>query len=93
VGLRGPIHRQIGGFDALQYEVDASGARQPLVYLHTTIAGRRGFHQVLCWSPRDAYDRTAFERLLDAFEEPVAPIGSRPARPVYSGQASAYDVH
>jgi hypothetical protein len=86
----------VGGFDALQYEVEASTDTGPLVYLHTTIAGNRAFHQVLCWSARATYDRGAFERLLDGFtERPSSMRGETAAGPqlVYAVQPSTYEVH
>jgi hypothetical protein len=73
VAINGPTERTIGGCRALQFEVDGYHQGVRLVYLHTTIEGRRAYHQVLAWSTRSAYDRKVFDELLDGFEERTGP--------------------
>jgi hypothetical protein len=67
-----------------------------LTYLHTTVAGRRAFHQVLAWATRSWFDRPTFERLLDGFAEQAGP-DPRPqpvqSTPIEVPVSSRYDVH
>ena len=49
----------IGGYDALQYQIEGFYQQTRIKYLHTTIAGRRAFHQVLAWATYSRYDRGA----------------------------------
>src|SRR5687767_1793436 len=46
LAVRGPEERQVNGFRAVQYELDALTDRTLVTYLHTTVEGRRAFHQV-----------------------------------------------
>ena len=69
ISCTGPQRRTVGGFDALQYEIEGFFQQTRIKYLHTTIAGRRGFHQVLAWATHSRYDREAFERVLNGFSE------------------------
>jgi len=96
LAVRGPEERQVNGFRALQYELDASTDLTLVTYLHTTIEGRRAFHQVLAWATRSWYDRAIFERMLDGFEEVSGP-DPRPIpvqeAPVEVPVTSRYDVH
>jgi hypothetical protein len=50
ISCSGPERRMIGGYDALQYEIEGYYQQTRIKYLHTTIAGRRAFHQVLAWA-------------------------------------------
>ena len=95
LAMRGPEEREVGGFKAIQYELDASDDLTLLTYLHTTIEGHRAFHQVLAWATRSCFDRATFERLLDGFSEtpgpdprPLAPISQVSVEP-----QSRYQVH
>jgi dihydrofolate reductase len=96
LAVRGPEERTVGGFPALQYELDALMDRTLLTYLHTTVEGRRAFHQVLTWATRSWYDRAVFEGLLDGFTEQQGP-DPRPqpmqVTPLEVPVASRYDVH
>jgi hypothetical protein len=82
LAVRGPVERQIGGFPALQFELDASYDRAILTYLHTAVAGERAFHLLLGWSTRSRFDRGTFDRLADGFKElsgpPPRPLDVRP---------------
>ena len=73
LAVRGPEERMVGGFRAVQYELDALTDRTLLTYLHTTVEGHRAFHQVLTWATRSWFDRPTFERLLDGFVEQAGP--------------------
>lgn len=96
LAVRGPEERQVGGFRAVQYELDALTDRTLLTYLHITVEGHRAFHQVLTWAIRSWFDRPTFERLLDGFVEQPGP-DPRP-QPVQDASVevpvtSRYDVH
>jgi len=96
LATRGPDYRQVAGFNAIQYEIDAMHDSTRITYLHTTIAGRRAFHQVITWAPRSRYDRSIFEELLDGFREPPGPepnLLSPEPEPMHVNPASEYDVH
>lgn len=69
VAINGPAERTVNGCRALQFEVEGYHQGVRLVYLHTTVEGRRAFHQVLVWSTRSAYDRALFDEVVDGFEE------------------------
>jgi hypothetical protein len=96
LAVRGPEERQVGGFRAVQYELDALSDRTLLTYLHTTVEGHRAFHQVLAWATRSWFDRPTFERLLDGFTERPGP-DPRPqpiqSAPVEVPVTSRYDIH
>jgi hypothetical protein len=96
LAVRGPQERQVGGFRAIQYELDALSDRTLITYLHTTVEGRRAFHQVLTWATRSWYSRAVFDRLLDGFVEQPGP-DPRP-QPVQEASlevpvTSRYEVH
>lgn len=69
VAINGPHERTVRGFRALQFEVEGFHQGVRLMYLHTTIEGRRAYHQVLTWSTRSAYDRKLFDEVVDGFDE------------------------
>jgi hypothetical protein len=96
LAVRGPQERQVAGFRAIQYELDALSDRTLITYLHTTVEGRRAFHQVLAWGTRSWFDRPTFERLLDGFVELPGP-DPRPQpiqqTPIEVPVTSRYDVH
>ena len=46
----GPIQFQIGGYPAVQYQLRGSVDKVKLVYLHTTVEGANGFHQIIAWT-------------------------------------------
>jgi hypothetical protein len=73
VAINGPSERTVQGCRALQFEVEGYHQGVRLVYLHTTIEGRRAFHQVLAWSTRSSYDRKLFDEIVDGFEELPGP--------------------
>ena len=81
------------------YEIEGFFQQTRIKYLHTTIAGRRAFHQVLAWATHSRYDRESFERVLNGFSElpdlltaaKAAP--TVPAEPLHVTPASRYEVH
>ena len=98
ISCSGPERRVIGGFDALQYEIEGFFQQTRIKYLHTTIAGHRAFHQVLAWATYSRYDRESFERLLNGFSElpdlATAAKSAPPlADPLHVTPASRYEVH
>ena len=73
VAINGPAERTVNGCRALQFEIEGYHQGVRLVYLHTTIEGRRAYHQVLAWSTRSAYDRQVFDEVVGGFEERSGP--------------------
>ncbi len=92
-----PQRRLVGGFESVQYEIDGFYQQTRVKYLHTTVAGRRAFHQVLAWATYSRYDRDAFERLLNGFTEiPNSNAASESVPPSESLQVvppSRYEFH
>jgi hypothetical protein len=92
-----PQRRQVGGFESVQYEIDGFFQQTRVKYLHTTVAGRRAFHQVLAWSTYSRYDRDAFERLLNGFTEIADSAAASEAvpttEPLQVVPSSRYDFH
>jgi hypothetical protein len=98
ISCTGPERRVIGGFDALQYEIEGFFQQTRIKYLHTTIAGRRAFHQILAWATYSRYDRDSFERLLNGFSElpdvsTAAKAQPPSAEPLHVVPVSRYEVH
>jgi hypothetical protein len=99
VSCSGPERRIVGGFDAVQYEIEGYFQQTRVKYLHTTVAGRRAYHQVLAWAPFTRYDRASFERLLNGFSElpDIATASqvasSAPLQPLHVIPVSQYEVH
>jgi hypothetical protein len=99
VACSGPERRTVGGFDAVQYEIEGFFQQTRVKYLHTTVAGRRAYHQVLAWAPFTRYDRASFERVLNGFSElPDVATASRtepsaPPQPLQVIPVSQYEVH
>jgi hypothetical protein len=98
ISCSGPERRTVGGFTALQYEIDGFFQQTRIKYLHTTVAGHRAFHQVLAWATYSRYDRATFESLLNGFSE--LPDVSTAVRaipptiePLHVTPVSQYEVH
>ena len=81
LSIDGPAEVTVGGFRAVQFEVEGYDQGVRLVYLHTTIEGRRAIHQVLQWSTRSAFDRDVFDGILSGFEELPGPAPNYPPPP------------
>ena len=81
----------------MQYEIEGFFQHTRVKYLHTTIAGRRAFHQVLAWSTYSRYDRAAFDGLLNGFTEmpdlETAAQHLSPDAPHHVMPVSQYEVH
>jgi hypothetical protein len=94
--ISGPFERAVAGFDAVQFEYKTRVNGQKITYLHTTVAGRRAFHQVIGWSASSSFNRRAFDTLLDGFAERPGPVPERPgtgASPIQPPTTSRYTVH
>ncbi len=95
VGLSDPAYGKVGDFTMLQYEVEAFSDDTWLKYLHTTIRGRRAFHQVLAWATHSMYDRGTFDALVRGFSELPGPdpvVRSAPPVIPHIVSRSRYDV-
>jgi len=97
ISCSGPDRRIVDGCESVQYEIEGYFQQTRIKYLHTTVAGRRAFHQVLAWSTCSRYDRAVFENLLNGFTEPstatAAEQTTTPAEPLQVIPHSQYDVH
>jgi len=98
ISCTGPERRMVGGFVALQYEIEGFFQQTRIKYLHTTVAGDRAFHQVLAWATYSRYDRDSFEQLLNGFSEQPdlqTAVKAAPAvrEPIHVTPASRYEVH
>jgi hypothetical protein len=97
ISCSGPERRMVGGYESVQYEIEGFFQQTRIKYLHTTVAGRRAFHQVLAWSTCSRYDRAAFENLLNGFAEISAEREAdempAPTEPLQVVPHSQYDVH
>jgi len=96
LAVRGPWHRLVGGHEALQYEIDALAQNFLVTYLHTTVAGERGLHQILGWATSHRYSRAGLDRILDGFSElpSAAPVAAPlPTTPPDRDRTSKYQVH
>jgi hypothetical protein len=96
VAINGPTERTVNGCRVLQFEVEGYHQGVRLVYLHSTIEGRRAFHQVLVWSTRSAYDRALFDQVVDGFEELAGPdpmVMAAPPPAVEAQIQSRYAYH
>jgi hypothetical protein len=97
IGCSGPDRRIVGGFDAVQYEIEGYFHQTRIKYLHTTVAGHRAYHQVLAWATPSRYNRDVFEHLLNGFTEipSVADVLKTlpPSESLEVIPVSRYDVH
>ena len=97
LAVRGPWRRLVGGHEALQYEIDAMSHDWRVTYLHTTVAGERGLHQILGWATSHRYSRAGLDRILDGFSElpSAAPVVATPppTPPPEWDSTSKYQVH
>jgi hypothetical protein len=91
--VTGPKTRTIAGCEAVQYEIEGFHDNTWLKYLHTTIAGRRAFHQVIAWATQSRYQRAVFEALLDGFTELPGPDPIRRPPPGVEPKQLSTRVH
>ena len=86
LSVQGPERCTISGFPALQFEIEAVYQMIQIKYLHTTIGGRRAFHQVIVWSTRSRYSRKALDKVLDGFRETPGPDPEAREHPIQPAQ-------
>jgi hypothetical protein len=79
--VAGPVARPVGPYPGVQYEYTARVHGMRITYLVTFVQGARAFHQLECWSLSSTFNRRAFEKVVDGFEERPGPIPERPAPP------------
>ena len=85
--------RKVGDFDALQNEVVLILQRRFVAkYLHTTVLGHRGLHQITGWSADSLYKRSMFDGVVDGFRERTGPASTSRSMPI-PGPSTGYDVH
>ena len=67
----GPTALTIGGRRAIQVEIAAVVDHDRIFYLHTTVEGEDGFHQILAWTMPSRYEtnREAMESVIASFAE------------------------
>ncbi|MBM3156433.1 MAG: hypothetical protein FJ004_04020 [Chloroflexi bacterium] len=69
-----PVELQINGRRALQYEISGRVEGINVVYLHTTVDGEEGFHQIIAWTLPSKYDKN--KPLLDSVVNSFREIGN-----------------
>lgn len=69
LNVRGPEHRKVQGFDAVQFEIEGVHEMTEIWYLVTVVLGQRAFHQIVTWAPRSAYKRKVFDEIVEGFRE------------------------
>ncbi len=79
-----PKKLTINGYSAIQYEIACTVDNINLNYLHTTLEGQRGFHQVLAWTVRSkkAKGFVTFAEVLGTFQELPAADGPIEEAPI-----------
>jgi len=89
----GPETRTVAGCEAVQFEIEGFHDNTWLKYLHTTVAGRRAFHQVIAWATQSRYQRAVFDALLDGFTELPGPDPIRRPPPGIEPKQLSTRVH
>ncbi len=66
-----PIKLDINGMPALQYEITGSVNKLRVVYLHTTVDGKKTFHQIIAWCLPSNFQkyRAELETVIKSFKE------------------------
>lgn len=69
--VRGPTELMVSGRPAIQYEVQGEVDNFRYIYFHTTIDGRKSFHQLIAWTPpsRLTSNRKVLETVINSFTE------------------------
>ncbi len=69
--VSGPTYVKVNGMKGVQYEITGSLEGVKIKYLHTTLEGRKYFHQLIAWSLPSKYDmnRPTFDRILNSSYE------------------------
>lgn len=91
--ITGPDFRVVGGANAVQFEIEGFHDNTWLKYLHTTVEGKRAFHQVIEWATQSRYNRAAFEALLDGFAELSGPDPIRRPPPGLEIRQTSTRIH
>jgi hypothetical protein len=62
---------EINGYKAIRYTITGSVEHSKIIYLHTTLEGEKGYHQVLAWTIPSKAEASlkVFEDVLKTFEE------------------------
>ena len=91
--ISGPDLRIVGGANAVQFEIEGFHDNTWLKYLHTTVEGKRAFHQVIAWATQSRYSREVFEALLDGFAELPGPDPIRRPPPSLEIRQTSTRIH
>lgn len=91
--VTGPEMRTVAGCDAVQFEIEGFHDNTWLKYLHTTVAGKRAFHQIIGWATQSRYQRAAFDAVLDGFTELPGPDPVRRPPPGVEPKQLSTRVH
>ncbi|MCP4402541.1 MAG: hypothetical protein GY801_35200 [bacterium] len=69
--VSGPTEIRISLMKGVQYEITGSVDGIRIKYLHTTVEGKKYFHQIIAWSLVSEYDsnKAAFDKILESFYE------------------------
>jgi hypothetical protein len=70
-GVSGPVDISINGMIGVQYEMTFIQGGALNKFLHTTLDGKKYFHQIIAFSPEPLYNshKPTFERILNTFLE------------------------
>lgn len=62
---------KINGNPALQYKLEGSMDNIKVVYLHTTVEGKKYFHYILAWTLRSKYEKNkdVLQQVIKSFKE------------------------
>ena len=93
VSVTGPELRTVAGCQAIQFEIEGFHDNTWLKYLHTTVAGRRAFHQVIGWATQSRYQRGVFDAVLEGFAELPGPDPIRRPPPGVEPKQLSTRVH
>ena len=77
----------------MQFEIEGFHDNTWLKYLHTTVEGKRAFHQVIGWATQSRYSREVFEALLDGFAELPGPDPFRRPPPGLEIRQTSTRIH
>ena len=69
--VSGPVDVSINGMTGVQYELTFTQSGELNRFLHTTLDGKKYFHQIIAFSPESLYNshKSTFEKILSSFFE------------------------
>jgi hypothetical protein len=69
--VSGPTRIEVNGMKGIQYEITGSIEGIKAQYLHTTLEGKRYFHQLAAWSVSSQYEsnKPVFQQIIQSFRE------------------------